>query len=121
MRQFKDCVDDIDAIGDNFSLAFCALGNLAHEMAIAKGWWDQDRNNGELIALIHSELSEALEALRINKQSETIGGFEVVEELADAVIRIMDMASARRWDLGSAIVKKMLFNAKRPIRHRKKF
>ena len=47
-----------------FVNAFNALADEVHATAREKGWWDTQRNNGELIALMHSELSEALEALR---------------------------------------------------------
>lgn len=72
------------------------------------------RNNGELIALIHSELSEALEADRKNLYDDKLPhrwGVEV--ELADAVIRIFDMAGGLGLDLGGAIVEKLLYNAER--------
>lgn len=94
-----------------------------HMIAKDRGWWDGERNNGELIALIHSELSEALEALRFNSeyQSEKINCRAIEEELADVVIRIMDMAMARNWDIAEAIQKKIEYNVNRTYRHGKKF
>ncbi len=93
------------------------LVNASHRIAKGKGWWDVKRNDGELIALMHSELSEALEAMRSRLSKE-----QVAEELADCCIRIFDFCGGRGIDLQKAIIAKMEKNRKRPYRHgNKKF
>lgn len=82
-------------------------------------------NHGEKVALMHSELSEALEAMRLPEKltpSAKIPAFsQVEEELADLFIRLGDYAAAFELNLGAAIVAKHEYNRGRPVKHGKTF
>lgn len=97
----------------------CSLCRRSHEIAKSKGWWDEPRSDGELIALMHSELSEAMEGLRHgDPPSEHIPDFSAVEEeMADTVIRVADYCQQRGFDLAGAIIEKMKYNAERTHKH----
>ena len=85
-----------------------ALQREAHAIAKEHGWWDEERTFGDLIALVHSELSEALEAYRRHLPGTLVqfpkdGSLEGVPyELADVVIRVADMAEWYGWKLGGS-------------------
>lgn len=94
-----------------------------HAASAARGWWT-DKITGlpidpagphitpEKIALIHSEISEALEGDRKGAMDDHLPEFTSLEvELADAVIRIADLAGARKLRLGEALSAKMAYNA----------
>ena len=102
-----------------FVESFNLMAKDVHATAVDKGWWEGERNDGEIIALMHSELSEALEALRHgNPPDDKIPEFSGVEvELADVVIRIMDMAPARRWRIAEAVIAKIAYNKGRAYKH----
>lgn len=128
-REESDKSDDSDKSDgadsrDSADPAMTALGALfdlvapdIQRNAEAKGFVDQ--NDGTRIALMHSELSEALEAVRKgNPEDDHIPEFSGAEaELADVVIRIMDMAAARGWRVGAAIAAKAAYNRGRTFRH----
>lgn len=69
----------------------------------------------EKLALVHSEVSEGLEGHRKGLMDDKLPHRPMLEvELADAVIRIADLAGALGYDLGGAIAEKLAFNAVRP-------
>lgn len=111
---------------------FTPLNELAvhvHANAKDKGWWDDDRPFSEIIALIHTEVSEAFEEYRNGHKYHEIyypiGEYDVQSkkpegipiELADVVIRILDFVGREKIDLDEAIRVKMAYNKTRPHRH----
>jgi len=91
-----------------------------HETAKAKGFWDKERNVGEMLMLIVSELGEAIEAHRTGNagllKKDT---FE--DELADTAIRLFDLCGGLGIDLEKQLEWKMSFNQTREVRHGKAY
>tara|TARA_R100000541_G_C1863148_1_gene79588 strand:+ start:35 stop:466 length:432 start_codon:yes stop_codon:yes gene_type:complete len=117
------------------------LAKEAHQNARNKGFFDSEKNIGEMLCLIHSEVSEALEADRKGIYSlvemKALNGWkdndsfkthfiETVkdtfeDELADVMIRVMDLAAFKGVNLEEHIKAKMRFNSLREHKHGKKY
>lgn len=129
---------------ENKPLTVTELVQQAHGNAVQHGFWDNPPEFGTSIALIHSELSEALEEVRAGNRIRSNdptpavyysgGGYNATAptaccikpegyaiELADAVIRIADLCGYMGIDLEAAIKEKMAYNATRPRMHGKNF
>ena len=98
----------------------------AHETAVEHGWWDKEMEFGTLIALCHSELSEALEEYRkgvkpnveyLKMEANCNKPMGIPSELADVIIRIFDMCGHYGIDLERVIQEKMDYNKQRPYKH----
>ncbi len=94
------------------------LAQGCHQIAVEHGWWNGDREFGTLVALLHSEVSEMLELYRrstVDTSVKDIKGMD--EEMADVIIRLLDMAAFYEIDIDSAVGHKMGINMDRPYRH----
>lgn len=93
------------------------LCQTVYQDNVNAGWWDQADNPLVVptkIALVHSELSEALEAHRKDDMDDKLPHHPgVAVELADAVIRILDLCGHLNIDLGSILAEKAAYNAQR--------
>jgi hypothetical protein len=105
---------------DNFRISYSEVNalrwiqNKLHGQAKAMGWHDKPREIGTLIALCHSELSEALEGARKDLFDDHLPHRKMLEvELGDCIIRILDMAGALNLDVAGAIAEKHEYNANR--------
>jgi NTP pyrophosphatase (non-canonical NTP hydrolase) len=96
---------------ENLKMEINQLCKEAYEIAKSKGWHDEPRETGTVLALIHSEVSEALEADRKGDEEN------FVEELADVCIRVFDLCGSKGIDLEKAILKKMETNRGRSYKH----
>ena len=116
------------------------LAKEIHENAVEHGWWDEPRSFGEVDALCHSELSEALEehrdgrpmvyvlnlsgddkvVPRLEEDTDKFNGRKpegVAVEMADCIIRILDWCGKEGIDIDKIIRLKMEYNKTRPYRH----
>lgn len=104
--------------------AVTLLANFCHGIAVESGWWTNPhtgeslkgkRNVGEMLCLVHSEISEAMEGHRKNLMDDKLPHRPMIEvELADAMTRILDLAGGLDLDLAGALAEKLAFNTQRP-------
>lgn len=123
------------------------LSQQIHKGNVERGFYEDEKNIGEMLALIHSEVSEALECDRnsrfakreylkqvldipidnnvqlINFKNKFEGAIKDTfeDELADIIIRVLDLAAFRRIDIESHIRAKIKYNSTRPYKHGKKY
>jgi NTP pyrophosphatase (non-canonical NTP hydrolase) len=105
------------------------LTKHCHEASRNAGWWHDAATGADALAnpqllltmtgwklaLIHSEVSEAMEGFRKDLMDDKLPQRKMAEvELADTVIRLFDLAGAYGFDLGAAIAEKLAYNAIRP-------
>lgn len=123
---------EVEVTAQQVGDAAYTLQIVCHGLAKNAGWWSDLKTGedfaalirgdsrfgkallAEKIALCHSELSEALEGARKGLMDDKLPHRKMLEvELADAVIRIFDLAGALQFDLAGAIVEKLDYNSKR--------
>ena len=102
-----------------YTQSVAQLQEVCHGLAREAGWWDS-RNLDDpqtipaCLCLVHSEISEAMEGARKNRMDDHLPHRKALEvELADAMIRILDLAGAYQLDLGCALVEKLVYNTQR--------
>ncbi|MCA9393288.1 MAG: nucleotide pyrophosphohydrolase [Candidatus Omnitrophica bacterium] len=86
---------------------------ICHGIAREKGFWDQERNIGEALMLVVTEIGEAMEGYR----QEDHDNFR--EEIADTFIRLFDLCGGLKIDIEAEIAKKSIKNLSRPYKHGK--
>lgn len=115
------------------------LSKNIYEGNKARGFWDKERNIGETLMLVVTELAEALEAHRAGKLSTYADKMAYVEsddtaqafkdyikdsfedEIADAVIRLLDMCGGFGIDIDFHVTSKLMYNSSRPYKHGKNY
>jgi NTP pyrophosphatase (non-canonical NTP hydrolase) len=114
---------DAEQVDAQFVCLFSRAADQFNQNAQVKGFWEAPVNVPEKLALMHSEISEALEAVRNgNPPDDKVPEFSSLEmELADVMIRVMDFGRQHNLRLAEAILAKHKYNKTRPFKHGKRF
>lgn len=144
MRKENPLKTSQEYLQEYFIDTFKAVQLRVHNSALEKGWWDDYKAISEMfdqlpnynpelhkafklawvmskLNLVTSELGEATEGLRTGSPpDDKIPQFKSeVAEVADMIIRLMDLAEHEGWPLAEAIIAKIKYNATRPYKHNK--
>lgn len=112
--------DEIKTRRDRDRVTLNALARDIHANAVEHGFWETPPTFGEVIALCHSELSEALEAYRDGQPDVWIDKGKpegTAVEMADCLIRILDYMGAANIDVEQVVKLKQNYNRTRPYKH----
>lgn len=112
-----------------FVRAWADVAKRVHDTANANGFWDEAKTNdlnlviSSKLCLVHSEISEGLEAVRHGQPADDklVQHPALGVEMADAIIRLMDLATFLNIDLPTIIEDKVRYNKSRPFKHGKTF
>jgi NTP pyrophosphatase (non-canonical NTP hydrolase) len=115
-REVKDGIKDIHKV-----YLINQLRDFCYKESFDAGWHTdlntgelKERNKGEMLALIHSEVSEMLEGERKDLMDDKLPHRKMVEvEAADVIIRVLDYCGRWNLDVGGAFVEKVEFNRNR--------
>jgi NTP pyrophosphatase (non-canonical NTP hydrolase) len=109
MEQYEETRTEI-----MFEISINNLVSKVYQQNLNAGWHSKPREIGTCLMLIVSEISEAMEGDRKSLMDDHLPHRKMLEvELADAVIRIMDLAGREGLDLGGAMMEKLDYNSKR--------
>lgn len=90
------------------------LQNHIYQQNVEAGWHSKPREIGTMLALVHSEISEAMEGDRKGLMDDHLPERPMLEvELADAIIRILDLGGREGLDIAGAIHDKLIYNQTR--------
>jgi len=113
------------------------LSAAIHENNISKGFYEKEKNIGEMLALIHSEVSKNQYSSLSESQMNVLMGWSLSkdfikdykrlvkgsfeEEMADIIIRVLDLCAHKKINIEQHIAAKIRYNAAREYKHGKKY